>query len=112
MRLLLDYSWPGNVRELANVIEYAVVVARGETILPEDLPLEIREPAQPGLQNAQVPTPSATCASSDPVRNEASEAEQLLAVLEKHRWKRVEAARELGISRSTLWRRMRELRLE
>ena len=38
MRLLLDYSWPGNVRELANVIEYAVAVARMETILPEDLP--------------------------------------------------------------------------
>ncbi len=41
MRVLLDYSWPGNVRELANVIEYAVAVAHGETILPDDLPEEI-----------------------------------------------------------------------
>ena len=46
MRALLDYSWPGNVRELANVIEYAVAVARMETILPEDLPEEIRQAAE------------------------------------------------------------------
>ena len=44
MRMLLDYAWPGNVRELANVIEYAVVVARRETILPDDLPQEILHP--------------------------------------------------------------------
>ena len=46
MRALLDYSWPGNVRELANVVEYAVAVARMETILPEDLPEEIRRTAE------------------------------------------------------------------
>ena len=111
MRLLLDYSWPGNVRELANVIEYAVVVAKRETILPEELPQEIREPAQPGLQNVQAPISCPTCTPSEQVQNEASEAGHLRAVLEKHHWKKVEAARELGMSRSTLWRRMRELHL-
>jgi two-component system, NtrC family, response regulator len=45
MRYLLDYSWPGNVRELENVIERAVILSNGETIVVKDLPQEIREPA-------------------------------------------------------------------
>jgi transcriptional regulator of acetoin/glycerol metabolism len=94
------------------VIEYAVVVARRETILPEDLPLEIREPSHPVSSNAGTVTPCPNCALPAAELVGDPEAEQLLAVLEKHRWKRVDAARELGMSRSTLWRRMRELRLE
>lgn len=112
MRLLLDYGWPGNVRELANVIEYAVVVARRETILPEDLPQEIRELAPPLQQNLESAGPCADCLPPAASLGDDSEAERLLAMLEKHRWKRMEAARELGMSRSTLWRRMRELHLE
>ena len=112
MRLLLDYSWPGNVRELANVIEYAVVVSRRETILPEELPLEIRQLSHPasGTPANAVQDPHGAAATlpeaADP------EVERLLDALEKHHWKRADAARELGLSRSTLWRRMRELRLE
>lgn len=112
LRLLLDYGWPGNVRELANVIEYAVVVARRETILPEDLPLEIRQAPQLIPQNAVSAGPCADCVPSAVPLAEDAEAERLLAALEKHRWRRVEVARELGMSRSTLWRRMRELHLE
>jgi DNA-binding NtrC family response regulator len=112
MRFLLDYGWPGNVRELANVIEYAVVVARRETILPEDLPMEIREPSRLALKISGCTTPYEKCGPSVEQPPDVPDAEQLLAVLEKHRWKRVEAARELGMSRSTLWRRMRELHLE
>ncbi len=42
---ILDRSpWPGNVRELENVIERSAVVARGDSILPKDLPAEVREP--------------------------------------------------------------------
>jgi transcriptional regulator with AAA-type ATPase domain len=110
MRLLLDYSWPGNVRELANVIEYAVTVAGRETILPEDLPEELKRPS----------------AESDPIGSRTSRARisdlhdkpgedletaRLRSVLDAHQWKREETARALGISRATLWRRMRELRL-
>jgi transcriptional regulator with GAF, ATPase, and Fis domain len=42
MRLLCEYSWPGNVRELENVIERLVVTGRSDSILPEELPMEVR----------------------------------------------------------------------
>lgn len=113
MRLLLDYSWPGNVRELANVIEYAVAVARMETILPEDLPEELRRPsnAVPRTTMDAQSSPEPNRALPMPSSDETEEAERLRLVLEAHHWKRAEAAKALGLSRSTLWRRMRELHL-
>lgn len=110
MRLLLDYSWPGNVRELANVMEYAVAVAKIETILPEDLPEEIRSS----------PPMSHPVATEHGVHSEpgilshgplSQESERLVAALEAHHWCRSEAAEALGLSRSTLWRKMKELHL-
>jgi two-component system, NtrC family, response regulator AtoC len=112
MRLLLDYSWPGNVRELSNVIEYAVVVARRETILPEDLPLEIQQPVESVADVRSGINASPSAAPAITRSNPVFGAEQLLAVLEKHHWKRAAAAKTLGLSRSTLWRRMKELHLE
>ena len=114
MRLLLNYSWPGNVRELANAIEYAVTVAQRETILPEDLPEEIQQTTQGAEQSpAEAPRENlqATGAQTALAPADQLEADRLHAVLNAHRWKRSEAARELGISRATLWRRMRELHL-
>jgi transcriptional regulator with GAF, ATPase, and Fis domain len=115
MRPLLDYSWPGNVRELANVIEYAVTVSRMETILPEDLPEEILRP-DVGRERAAAASSSPTPDPSEGMPAEAMgidtlETEHLRSVLDAHQWRRAEAARALGVSRSTLWRRMRELRL-
>ena len=46
MQLLQNYSWPGNVRELRNVMEKASIIARGDTIHPEDLPEQIRTPVE------------------------------------------------------------------
>jgi len=97
IRVLLRYSWPGNVRELENAIEYAVAVGRGQTIQPEDLPLEILEPA---------PSPRTEPHAS--VAAGASEAEVIRTALEKHRWNREATAHALGIGRTTLWRKMRE----
>jgi transcriptional regulator with GAF, ATPase, and Fis domain len=112
MRLLLDYPWPGNVRELANVIEYGVTVAGRETILPEDLPEELKcTPADSepiGARTSRASLSSSKGTASDP---EDLESARLRSILDAHQWKRAEAARALGISRATLWRRMRELRL-
>jgi DNA-binding NtrC family response regulator len=88
LRALLEYSWPGNVREMENAIEYAVAVGQGQTIQPEDLPIEV---------TAGGKTAAPTDGPGD-----------LRALLDRHSWRRAEAAKALGISRTTLWRRMRE----
>lgn len=115
MRVLLNYSWPGNIRELANVIEYAVVVAKRETILPDDLPQEILHPPSgtaPVIQESNEALESTQQSSQSQLETPSPEALRLLSALNKHHWKRAGAARELGLSRSTLWRKMRELGLE
>jgi transcriptional regulator with PAS, ATPase and Fis domain len=109
MRVLLDYSWPGNVRELSNVIEYAVTVAGRETVLPEDLPEEIKR-TPPGSFEAITASPQLGSERSG-ISVEEIAIERLRSVLDAHQWKREQAAKALGISRATLWRRMRELHL-
>jgi transcriptional regulator with PAS, ATPase and Fis domain len=50
VKLLSDYAWPGNVRELENVIERLVVTGRNNTVMPDDLPMEIRTHQGIGLR--------------------------------------------------------------
>jgi two-component system response regulator HydG len=90
LSLLLDHSYPGNVRELLNMVERAVILARGETITPELLPSEL--------------TQSTPMPSFEDGENRLPTANQLAALLEKHDGNRSAAARELGINRTTLWR--------
>ncbi len=106
MRLLLDYQWPGNVRELANVIEYAATVADGEVITPGDLPRELQLPdsVRSKYQSLGRMTNVQEIPDEEVVR--------ILTALEEHHWRREDAARSLGMSRSTLWRKMRELHLD
>lgn len=110
LRALLDYSWPGNVRELANVIEYAVAVAGRETILPEDLPDEVKRPVTDSNSTAAEDSPASPILPAN-ISVQDLNVEQLRSVLDTHQWKRERAAKALGISRVTLWRRMRELNL-
>jgi transcriptional regulator of acetoin/glycerol metabolism len=109
LRTLLDYAWSGNVRELENALEYAVAVCKGQTILPEDLPAELQAPA-PSVVATEA-EPASTRRSSLPPAAHA-EAAGLRQALAAHRWRRDETARALGISRATLWRRMRECGLQ
>ncbi|MGD8894470.1 MAG: sigma-54 dependent transcriptional regulator [Acidobacteriota bacterium] len=115
LRALLRHDWPGNVRELENALEYAVAVCRGQTLLPEDLPeLGSSAPAPPtpttgSTHPAAPPPPPATPVQTVRLpRATPEEIEHLRQVLESHRWNRGAAAKALGISRSTLWRRLRE----
>jgi DNA-binding NtrC family response regulator len=115
LRLLLKHSWPGNVRELENALEYAVAVCKGQTILPEDLPGETREDLH---EAAEPPAPrrgGETAAARDrprrPSEADILDAARIRGALEASRWRRHEASQILGISRTTLWRRMRELGL-
>ena len=96
MGVLLTYPWPGNVRELRNALEFAVICARGSIVQPEDLP--------PELLQVRSAAPSA-----EPERDER---ERIRTALERATGNRTRAAELLGISRATLYRRMRELGIE
>ncbi len=94
MNILLDYPFPGNIRELENIIEYAFVTCREKLIRPEHLPQEIREEV---AESRCCPSPES-----------AAQAEKIRTVLAGFGGNRLAAARALGISRTTLWRRMRK----
>ena len=96
MAVLMDYCWPGNVRELRNALEFAVIRARGSMIHSEDLPPELLELA-PALDHDE-PCPD--------------EAGRVMAALKRARGNRTRAAALLGVSRATLYRRLRELDLD
>jgi len=109
-RVLLEYDWPGNVRELENALEYAVTVCAGQTIHLDDLPAEIRRPAvtPPGADASVIPLYPPAAPGEDAVPEEAK---RILEALIQTRYERSSAARLLGMSRTTLWRKMREYRL-
>jgi DNA-binding NtrC family response regulator len=97
LAIFLRYPWPGNIRELANVIERAMVVAKGSVILPEHLPPHIFETR--AAQNGDTP-------QLPELSLEAAEREQILRALQASGGKRIEAARLLGLSRRTLYRKL------
>jgi DNA-binding NtrC family response regulator len=105
LSLMERCPWPGNVRELENALEYAVALCRGQTIQIEDLPHDIAAPEKAsGSGISHVPILASAAALED---DEA----RIKRALEGNMWNRSKAAEELGMSRSTLWRRMRELRI-
>jgi transcriptional regulator with GAF, ATPase, and Fis domain len=113
LRAVLTYPWPGNVRELENALEFAVTVARGQTLQPEDLPPEVlgtRGAAAP-REEAGAHRDRAAAAERGTGREQVQERLRIQAALDSNRWNRAAAAHSLGMSRTTLWRKMRELGL-
>jgi len=92
------YAWPGNVRELRSALEYAYVVGEGPVLGLRELPGEIAEPEAP-VERAAAPG------------DEPAEAVRVRDALAKAAGHRGKAAALLGMSRVTLWRRMRALGL-
>jgi DNA-binding NtrC family response regulator len=104
MAHLLDYDFPGNVRELENAVEHAFVICGGNVIRLEDLPPHFRgERLEPLSPLADAPDPAST--PTRPLHE--AEAAAIRDALGRHGHGRTRAARELGISRSTLWRKMK-----
>ncbi len=106
------YRWPGNVRELGNALEYAVATCSGQTIQIENLPSELREGAEPAETAAPPTTPTSEESGAETLAEDSRERLRIVQVLESARWNRGRAAETLGMSRSTLWRRMKELGIE
>ena len=113
---LRSYSWPGNVRQLKNTIERALILSNNGRITLAELPPEV---ARPGVYAPALVTTSlanATEAGANPVGSPASlrevERQQILAALEQSGWHRGKTAEILGISPSTLYRRLRDYGLE
>lgn len=99
-RLLMNYNWPGNVRELENVIERGVILSKGPIITPCDLP-EFLSEGQEVIKNIAVNTNNKL---KDALKN--PEKDIILRTLNSVGWNRTEAARALGINRTTLYKKM------
>ena len=115
-QLLLQHRWPGNVRELEHVIERACVLCPGPTISTDHLPLDLtslpRSAEQPAFAD-RGPTPP-VFAQPAPVApaTTLSRADRIVAALRTAGGNKAKAARLLGIDRTTLYRKIKELRLD
>jgi DNA-binding NtrC family response regulator len=121
---LREYNWPGNVRELENIIERAMILAKGAPLATGHLDFGRRAHTASSQQSGSMPIPvaapaahAATAATSDDGKSLAerlldSERKEIVAAVEKSRGNIASAARTLGINRSTLYYRLRKHGLE
>ena len=115
LQCMMDYRWPGNVRELRNAIEHAFVTVGGDTITLFDLPSEIRLPAGTADQNAtskeRAPADEAESKPfdiNDLTPRQRADREKVLAALKETEGNKTAAAKLLGISRVSMWRKVRQ----
>ena len=95
------YSWPGNIRELRNAMERAVLLCRGELILPEHLPARVRAAAADGEDGPEM---------ADAEQLGEIERQAIMQALRKHAFNRTETAKALGISRRALLYKLQRFR--
>jgi DNA-binding NtrC family response regulator len=96
--LIEAYPYPGNVRQLEHIVQRGVAISRGPELQPDDLPEEIVAPKAPAS------APEGTVAAA----RERADREMLVATLARHGGEIGAAARELQISRTTMWRLMKK----
>ena len=101
--ILIRYQWPGNVRELKNVIERGVILCQGEVLLPEFLPMELKEDTS-DFTSAK--------ASFGKISLQTMEKHHILDVLKEMNGNKSQAARVLQISRSTLREKLKSYQIE
>jgi two-component system, NtrC family, response regulator HydG len=116
--LLGRYDWPGNVRELENAVEHAVAVSEGPLLGANELPASVRTPrllsslagVDPEPVSREVPAAGrARGAGRDPDARSLDDVtrEHVMRSLSRHAGNATAAARQLGVSRTTLWRMLK-----
>jgi two-component system, NtrC family, response regulator HydG len=100
---LVAYDFPGNVRQLEHIVQRAVAIARPPNLEPGDLPEELLAPTR---------TPAPASEGSVAAARERAEREMIVATLARHHGEIGAAARELQISRTTMWRLMKKHEIE
>jgi len=100
MGILMRHDFPGNVRELENIIEYGFVVCRGSIIQKDHLPIELLDLASEAGRGSH--------AEITPVTRAIDEESRIREALVKHDNNQTRAARELGMHRTTLWRKIKQ----
>lgn len=94
---LMDYDWPGNIRELENAIEHACIRTKTNIIDIDSLPLSVTAAVE-----------KKTEAEKFPFGNEETEKHHIQMLLRKYNGSKAKVARDLGLSRTTLWRRFKK----
>ncbi len=100
-----QYGWPGNVRALRHAIERAVILSEGDMFEPQDFQLD-EQPNQPGAVKEVKPDAPAVQLSDDDLNLERLERRAIEEALKKHRYNISHAAKDLGLTRAALYRRM------
>ncbi|MBI4833495.1 MAG: sigma-54-dependent Fis family transcriptional regulator [Planctomycetes bacterium] len=101
MKILMQYNWPGNIRELCNVVERALMISEGDCILPIDLPMHLSNQLNFLAPDKLCPKESI----KDFERN------IIVKALEDHKGNKIKAALALKFSRSKLYRKLKEYRI-
>ncbi|OGP62770.1 MAG: hypothetical protein A2V65_10325 [Deltaproteobacteria bacterium RBG_13_49_15] len=99
MRVLLNYNWPGNIRELENCIEHAVILAKTDMVSIPDLPSALTWPVE-------------KLSISEKRTIDDQEETLIREILQECNWNKRHAANRLGISRSTLYEKMKKFQIE
>lgn len=102
--IFMKYSWPGNVRELENILEYAFIHCRENIIDAQHLPPAIKVLSEQTI-DATVPQ---SISSSNQGLSKTVDLNMLLKALEDCRWNKIETAKRINVSRTTLWRMMKK----
>jgi len=104
LRIFRLYSWPGNVRELRNVVENMILLGNSDQLGIDDVPMEVRQPADQVAATFSVEQQSPSASPN----LKLSERAAIEAVLAEARGNLTDAAKRLGIARSTLYRKLDE----
>jgi PAS domain S-box-containing protein len=101
LKTLFDYDFPGNVRELENIVEHATILTKGIEIQSRHLPSYLARKHEPSPAAASIPE------GEDMSVLENVERDLIVRALDRHGGRTADAAKELGVHRSTLWRKIK-----